>query len=157
MNVEPRIELKEVDKEHLVVEILNPKSLLHTNNGASILPGTNTSLSQDQEKMLPMEDPKKILHKHRFEDLDDFLSRYSKVYGARILKQLLRIDGYFDEKKVKHLTPCIERGSSLPRELLPRIKRTMHGPSWCIEQVLDLGSKVNPFQEGEENTKPNRH
>lgn len=44
MNVEPRIELEEANKEHLAMKLFNPKPLLHSNHGINILPCINTSL-----------------------------------------------------------------------------------------------------------------
>ncbi|KAF3651728.1 hypothetical protein FXO38_16457 [Capsicum annuum] len=59
--VDPRIGLNDINKEHLVVELVKPKPLLYANHRTSILPSTNNSLLLVHQPMLPKENSRKPL------------------------------------------------------------------------------------------------
>ena len=66
---EPRSDLEEVHKEHLIVGLANTNPLLPINYGASILPSTIPSLLQVHGQLFLNEDPNKVPHEQRVEGL----------------------------------------------------------------------------------------
>ncbi|KAF3653312.1 hypothetical protein FXO37_17040 [Capsicum annuum] len=76
-NDEPSSCLKCVDKEHLVVGLVNTNSLLLTHIDTSILPSINSSCMQIQEYILPKEDPRRVPYEHMLGNLTEFLAKNS--------------------------------------------------------------------------------